>query len=168
MRFLARRLVVLLALALAAGLLPSCTTGPYADAKPYSAVETALPPPAPGMARVYFYRLLSYYDIQDGTIVYINNQTVGFSRIGTVFYRDVTPGSYFLSVLSRGAYPNQFKTIQVAAGQVWYVRIESLLSWSDTGGDFGGGSRGATFTVNIVDPAMAKEEIRSLTYLPPG
>ena len=168
MRLVARRAIAVLALVLAVGLLPACANGPYPDLKPYSTVETALPPPAPGMARIYFYRLLSYYDIQDGTTVYLNNQTVGFSRIGTVFYRDVTPGSYLLSVLSRGAYPNQFKTIQVAAGQVWYARIESLLSWSDTGGDLGGSSRGATFTVNLIDPVMAKQEIHNLSYLPPG
>src|SRR5208282_6559975 len=129
MRLLARRSVLLLALALAAGSLSSCI-GPYSDLKRFSAVEANLPPPASGLARIYFYRALSYYDIQEGTSVYLNQQTVGYSRIGTVFYRDVTPGSYFISVLSRGAYPNQFKTVQTKPGQTWYVRIESLESWS--------------------------------------
>src|SRR5208282_4738647 len=128
MRLMARRSVLFLALALAAGSLSSCAAGPgpYPDLQLFTAVEANLPPPAPGLARIYFYRALSYYDTPEGTIVYINNQAVGYSRIGTVFYRDVNPGSYFISVLSRGAYPNQFKTIQVKPGQSWYVRIESL------------------------------------------
>jgi hypothetical protein len=166
MRLMARRSVLLLALALAAGGLESCAA-PYPDQQPFAAVEANIPPPAPGLARIYFYRALSYYDTPEGTIVYINNQTVGYSRIGTVFYRDVPPGSYFLSVLSRGAYPNQFKTIQVKAGQVWYTRIESLESWSGYG-DSGEDIRGATFTVNIIAPPEAKQEIHGLSYLPPG
>ncbi|HXP13358.1 MAG TPA: DUF2846 domain-containing protein [Stellaceae bacterium] len=168
MRLMARRLVLLLALALAAGALSSCAAGPgpYPDLQPFAAVEANLPPPAPGLARIYFYRALSYYDLPEGTSVYLNQQTVGYSRIGTVFYRDVTPGSYFISVLSRGAYPNQFKTIQIKPGQSWYVRIESLASWS--GDESPPDARGATFTVNLIDPAVAKQEIRNLSYLPPG
>ncbi len=168
MRLMARRLVLLLALALAAGSLSSCAVrpGPYPDLQPFAAVEANLPPPAPGLARIYFYRALSYYDIQEGTSVYLNQQTVGFSRIGTVFYRDVTPGSYFISVLSPGPFPNQFKTIQTKPGQTWYVRIESLLSWSGSGSP--SDSRGPTFTVNLIDPAAAKQEIHDLSYLPPG
>lgn len=167
MRFMARRLILLSALALAAGPLVSCA-GPYPDLQPFVAVEAKLPPPAPGQARIYFYRLLSYYDVPDGTSVYLNQQTVGYSRIGTVFYRDVNPGNYLVSVLSRGAYPNQFKTIQVKPGQVWYIRIESLLSWSYSTGGSGIAARGDTFTVNIVEPAAAKQEIQGLSYLPPG
>ncbi len=168
MRLMARRLVLLLALALTAGSLSSCVArpGPYPDLQPFSAVEANLPPPASGLARIYFYRALSYYDLPEGTSVYLNQQTVGFSRIGTVFYRDVTPGSYFISVLSRGAYPNQFKTIQTKPGQTWYVRIESLASWS--GDEAPSDARGATFTVNLINPAVAKQEIRALSYLPPG
>jgi Protein of unknown function (DUF2846) len=167
MRLMARRLVLLLALALAAGTLSSCAK-PYPDLQIFSAVEAKLPPPAHGQVRIYFYRLLSYYDVPDGTSVYLNDQTVGYSRIGTVFYRDVAPGKYFVSVLSRGAYPDQFKTIQVKPGQVWYIRIESLLSWSYSSGGGGISARGDTFTVNVVNPAAAEQEIQGLSYLPPG
>ncbi len=160
-----RRILIGLVLALAAGLLSSCSgTGPYPDLQPYDEVAPNLPPPAPGMARIYFYRLLSYYDIRSGTTAYLNGQAVGFSRIGTVFYRDVNPGSYFVSVASPGAFPNQFKTVQVASGQIWYAHIESLLSWSDGSGI---GSHGATFTVVLEDPALAMEEMHGLYYIPP-
>ncbi len=161
-----RKILIGLVLALAAGWLSSCAgIGPYPDLKPFDQVAPNLPPPAPGLARFYFYRLLSYYDIRAGTTAYLNGQPVGFSRIGTVFYRDVTPGSYFVSVASPGAFPNQFKTVQVAAGQVVYAHIESLLSWSDGSGI---DSHGATFTVVLEDPALATEEMHGLYYIPPS
>src|SRR5208282_347347 len=91
------RILIGLSLALAAGLLSSCARmGPYPDLQPFDEVAPNLPPPAPGLARIYFYRLLSYYDIRAGTTAYLNGQAAGFSRIGTVFYRDVNPGSYFV------------------------------------------------------------------------
>ncbi len=167
MRLVTRRLVLVLALMLAAGPLASCAK-PYPDLQTFSAVEAKLPPPAHGQSRIYFYRLLSYYDVPDGTSVYLNQQNVGYSRIGTVFYRDVAPGSYFVSVLSRGAYPDQFKTIKVKPGQVWYIRVESLLSWSYSVGGGGIAARGDTFTVNVIAPEAAKQEIQGLSYLPPG
>jgi hypothetical protein len=168
MRLVARRLVLLAALA-AAGSLAACAglPKPYPDLKTYSDVAPGLPPPAHGMARIYFYRTLSYYDIQDGTNVYLNGKEVGFSRIGTVFYRDVPPGSYLISVLSRGQYPNQFKTIQAKPGQIWYARIESLKSWSGTD-DSGPDVRGNTFVVSLVAPMVGNQEIQDLSYLPPS
>jgi hypothetical protein len=168
MRQVKRRLVVLAVLLAAAGSLASCggLPKPYPDLKTYSAVAPSLPPLAPGMTRIYFYRTLSYYDIQDGTTAYLNGKEVGFSRIGTVFYRDVPPGSYLISVLSRGQYPDQFKTIQAKPGQVWYARIESLKSWS--GGNNNSDIRGDTFVVSLVAPMVGNQEIQDLSYLPPG
>jgi hypothetical protein len=170
MRLVARRVVLLAALVAAAGSLASCANlpKPYPDLKPYSSVAATLPPLAHGMARIYFYRTLSYYDLPEGTNAYLNGKEVGFSRIGTVFYRDVKPGSYLISVLSRGQYPDQFKTIQAKPGQTWYARIESLQSWSgiNTGGT--DDIRGGTFVVSLVAPMVGKQEIQDLSYLPPG
>ena len=66
----------------------------------FASTEQTLPPPAPGMARLFFYRLLAPSEMSLGTTVMLNNQPVGFSRNGTVLYRDVPPGSYFVSVLN--------------------------------------------------------------------
>ncbi|MGH7014186.1 MAG: DUF2846 domain-containing protein [Stellaceae bacterium] len=129
----------------------------------FATAERTLPPPAPGMARLFFYRLLEPNEPALGTAVMLNGKTVGFSRNGTVLYRDVTPGSYFVSVASPGPYPYQFKTVQVQAGQVWYFRIESLASWS--GCSVRGPCRGDTFVVAIVDPAQARVEIAPLGLL---
>lgn len=130
----------------------------------YAAAEHSLPPPAPGTARLYFYRLLDPSDPSLGTTVMLNGKPVGFSRTGTVLYRDVPAGSYLVSVLSRGQYPHQFKTVQVQAGQTWYFRIESLPSWA--GCDSGKGDcRGDTFVVTVVGPRQAHVEIAPLGLL---
>lgn len=133
------------------------------DLPTYASAERSLAPPAPGTARLYFYRLLDPNDPQLGTTVMLNEKPVGFSRTGTVFYRDVPPGSYFISVLSPGPYPFQFKTVDVQAGQTWYFRIESLPSWAFSGSR--GGNRGDTFVVAIVDPLQARIEIAPLGLL---
>jgi hypothetical protein len=151
---IARRFILIAALAL------SACVGAY-DGTPKFAGEATLPPLAPGLSRLFFYRPLEYYDVELGTTAYLNRQPVGFLRTGSILYRDMPPGSYFVSVLSRGAYPDQFKTVQIGAGQVWYFRIESLQSWS---GCFGGadGCRGDTFTVNVMDPAIARLQTTGL------
>ncbi|HYL33305.1 MAG TPA: DUF2846 domain-containing protein [Stellaceae bacterium] len=128
----------------------------------FATAEKTLPPPAPGTARLYFYRLLEPSEPALGTTVMLNEKPVGFSRNGTVLYRDVPAGSYFVSVVSRGPYPFQFKTVQVQAGQAWYFRIESLASWSCGGKS---SCRGDTFVVAIVDPAQARAEIAPLGLL---
>ena len=151
---IARRLLLVLALALAGCIAQNPTLPVFANA--------TLPPPAPGMARLFFYRLLEPSEPTLGTTVMLNEKPVGFSRNGTVLYRDVPAGRYFVSVVSRGPYPNQFKTVQVAAGQTWYFRIETLTSWSCNGKS---SCRGDTFVVAIVDPAQARAEIAPLGLL---
>ncbi len=149
---IARRLLVVFALALAGCIAQNPTLPVFATAAP------TLPPPAPGMARLFFYRLLEPSQPTLGTTVMLNEKPVGFSRNGTVLYRDVPAGGYFVSVASY-PYPYQFKTVQVAAGQIWYFRIESLSSWSCVGKS---SCRGDTFVVAIVDPAQARAEIAPL------
>jgi hypothetical protein len=123
---IARRFVLIAALALA-----GCV-GAY-DGVPKFGGEATLPPLAPGLSRLVFYRQLEYYDVELGTTVYLNQQPVGFLRIGETFYRDMPPGSYL----------------------VLYFRIESLLSMSC---DDTGTCRGDTFVVNVIDPAIGRQE----------
>ena len=151
-----RRLFVVFALALTGCIAQNPTLPVFGTAEP------TLPPLAPGMARLFFYRLLEPSSSTLGTMVMLNDKQAGFSRNGTVLYRDVPAGRYFVSVAKSGPYPNQFKTVQVAAGQVWYFRIESLTSWSCNGKST---CRGDTFVIAIVDPAQARAEIAPLGLL---
>jgi hypothetical protein len=120
-----------------------------------------LPPAAPGTARLIFYRDLDYYTTQSMPTVYLNNERAGISQNGALFYRDVAPGLYTISVAPSLPYPNQFKTVAVKPGDVFYVQIAPLPS---TGGRFNINQRdyGDTFIVTIRDPATGAYETQGL------
>ena len=85
-----------------------------------------LPPVPPGMARLVLYRPLEYYTTNAMTMAYLNGTPVGITQNGGVFYRDVEPGQYNISVDSLGLWPNQFKSVVVGPGNVVYARIGTL------------------------------------------
>jgi hypothetical protein len=148
--------VVLLALA---GCAPS---GP-----PYATVAAGIAPVPAGEARLYVYRWLEPYETLAPTVVSLNGTPVGISEPGAVLYRDVAPGQYTISVRSEGVYPNQFKTVVLKPGDTAYVRVESLKSWVVCGGSIDGGASGCgdTFTVELVNPAVAGAEIGDLRFI---
>lgn len=150
-----RRLVVVVMLAVAA-----CTAQNNPDLPKFAAAEAALPPPAPGTARLYFYRLLEPYEVRGGTTLFLNGAATGYLRNGAVTYRDVPAGTYVVAADSPGAFPNQFKTVAVQAGQTWYFQVQSLVSLSCNRPD----CRGPVFVVAIVDPARARQEIAPLGF----
>jgi hypothetical protein len=83
----------------------------------------AVPPIAPGEARVWFYR-----DVQpsiDSTRPYIrmNGRIVGVSERGGTFYRDVPPGRYHVSVDSYLPEIGMTRDVDLAPGQQAYFKI---------------------------------------------
>lgn len=120
-----------------------------------------LPPAAPGSARIVFYRELDYYATQSMPTVYLNNEAEGVSQNGAVFYRDVAPGTYTISVAPSLPYPNQFKTIVVKPGDVFYAEINPLPL---TGGRFNVNARdyGDTFIVTLRDPVSGSYATQGL------
>jgi hypothetical protein len=126
--------------------------------------QFALPAVAPNKARLVFYRspALSYtpdpYNGPAWTSVSLNGRDVGTAAPGTVFYRDVAPGEYYIAVRSEGPYPDQFKTVVVQPGNVLFVKI--ILGWGL------GSSNAKTFVVAIVDPTIARDEIGRLQFVP--
>jgi Protein of unknown function (DUF2846) len=138
---------------------------------PFASVAASVPPVPQGDARLYFYRWLEPYETVAESTVMLNGAPVAVSQTGAVFYRDVAPGRYTISVQSRGVYPNQFKTMTIGAGETAYVRIESLRAWcNDSGGGTNGGGSATgcydTFVVQLVDPAVALGEMRNLWFIP--
>lgn len=133
------------------------------SAPSFSSVAAQLPPVPAGEARIFFYRWLEPYETLSWTPVYLNNQEVGVSQPGAVLYRDVPPGQYTIKVRSEGPFPNQFKTVTVAAGQVIYARIESLKSWSPC--TKFGDRCGDTFVVEIINPPEARNEMQTLRLI---
>ena len=137
-------------------LLAGCIVAP-----PGPLLSGPLPPQPPGTARIVFYRDLDYYATRSMPTVYLNNQRAGISENGAVFYRDVPPGEYAISVAPSLPYPNQFKTVVVKPGDVFYAQIAPLPT---TGGKFNVNERdyGDTFIVTLRDPAVAAYETQGL------
>jgi hypothetical protein len=124
-----------------------------------------LPPLSPGMARLVFYRTLQFYDTTAMTTVYLNGTPVGVSQVGSVFFQDVVPGQYDITVFSPGSYPNQFKSVVVSAGNVVYARIDRLPRPPCPAGRFVGTCPPDTFIVTIVDPAAGFQQVQGLQLL---
>ncbi len=123
--------------------------------------EASLPPVPAGMARVFFYRDADYAESGKVAQISLNNQEVGLLWRGEVFYRDIAPGTYLISVSSDLAFPNQFKNARIEAGQIRYAKIESLMSWG------GMTRRGnpidlATYVVALIDADQAHYDIGQL------
>jgi len=62
-----------------------------------------------------FYRDYEPYESLARPWIYLNNEKVGMSEPGGVYYRDVAPGTYRIKVDSEGLYWHQFKTVTLAA-----------------------------------------------------
>lgn len=115
------------------------------------------PPPA-GKARLYIYRDATFYGSQLWTAVSLDRVRVGDSAPGTVFYRDVAPGTYEVEVGSDHLYPDQFKTARLAPGSITFVKIEELPFWGQSARQW----QGTTFVVAIISPAIGTAEISRL------
>jgi len=123
-----------------------------------SPAESPPPPVAPGQARIYVYRAATVYDSTVWTTVSLNGTATGESAPGTVFYRDVAPGTYLVDPGSEKLYPNQAKTIAVQPGTTTFVKIQPVPWWGQSGRQWVGNA----FTIAIVDPAIGQYEIGGL------
>ena len=105
--------------ALALALLSSCAVGPK-----LKELYAAPPGPEPGQARIYFYRPLDAFLIARETEVVINDQRIGQTISGTVFYRDALPGRYRIHTVD-----DEISVVYLSleAGDVAYVRAQSQL-----------------------------------------
>jgi hypothetical protein len=151
MRSALPRLVLLLALA-AAG----CASPPTFDQ-----VSATLPPIPAGEARIFVYRDYEPYQSLAWVPVFFNGATIGAVGPGHVLKRDVPPGTYKIEAKSEGLWPDQAKTVRVAAGDSVFAKIESFNSLSDTGDS---DEFQTTFVVVLVDPVVARREIGSRWY----
>ncbi|MFI4947597.1 MAG: DUF2846 domain-containing protein [Alphaproteobacteria bacterium] len=133
---------------------------------PALAAVTAAPgvaPVSPGTARIWIYRDYEPYETLARPYVRLNGAIIGISEPGAVFYRDVAPGTYTVTVDSEGIDVQQFVSVPVAAGQQAYVKVLASASWDSGsgGGDRGGGGGWArdTFYTWQIQPEAAAAEI---------
>jgi hypothetical protein len=128
---------------------------PYPTARPAS--------PAPGMARIWIFREYEPYESLATPYVRLNGAVIGVSQPGGVFYRDVAPGTYAVTVDSDGTDTNQFATISLAPGQQAFIKVLVSNSWdSGGGGERGGGWARDTFYTWQIQPQAAEPEIARL------
>jgi Protein of unknown function (DUF2846) len=152
---LLRPLIVLMLLVIA-----GCAPPPQAGA-----LRGPLPPQVPGTARLVFYRPTVYYGPMEWMAVYLNGRETAVSQPGAVFYRDVAPGTYHLTMQTYGFTANQFKTVAVRAGQVVYVNIDTLPRLACGQGRVVTECSDDTFIMTIVDPARGFSAIQGLRLI---
>jgi hypothetical protein len=116
------------------------------------------PPMAAGAARIYFYRENDYYAALVWTVVSLNHQKTGALGPGTAFYRDVAPGTYLISASSDHPYPEQARTVALAAGSTTFARVSAPALWGRSELIW----QGDTFVVQIIDPAVGRLQIGNL------
>ena len=118
-------------------------------AQPPAAAPYLGSPPAPGMARIWFYREMAPYATQATPYVRLNGAIVGVSRPGGSFYRDVPPGHYHISVDSYGVDFGQTRDVDLPPGAQIFARVVSNDNWIEGGGGGrgGGGYHRDTFYV---------------------
>jgi hypothetical protein len=107
-----------------------------------------------GAARVWFYRDDAPYVEVDPSYVRMNGAIVGLTEPGGVFYRDVAPGRYYISVDTSAYDVNQFPWVTLAPGQVAYFKIFQSRIWASGGGASQNYER-PTFYVRLIPPAIA-------------
>jgi hypothetical protein len=116
---------------------------------------------SPGTARLWIYRDYEPYQTLARPYARLNGAIAGISEPGGVFYRDIAPGTYVVTVDCYGTDVNQFVSLAVAAGQQVFVKVLASASWDAGGGGERSGSGWArdTFYTRQIQPEVAAAEI---------
>jgi hypothetical protein len=93
--------------------------------------------------------------------VTLNGVTVGYEQLGGGFYRNVAPGHYVIAAPSFLALdPRQSATVDLAAGQQAYLKLEAL-GWPNGGGE----NMVLEYYVRLMPPETARTAIAQLAFL---
>jgi hypothetical protein len=130
---------------------------------PSALAQTAqLAPPPPGLARVWFLRQYEPGESLASPWIYINDAPLAASQPGTIFYRDLVPGTYTFTVDTCGRDTNQAQTLQLAPGNQANLEVQSLSSFTPPDCPFKW-----TFYVRPVAPRFLQLYLPHLAYLGP-
>jgi hypothetical protein len=126
----------------------------------------AIPKIPAGMARAWFYREDEPYNGLDRPYVRMNGAIVGISELGGAFYRDVSPGPYYVTVDSYRRFINQFPHVDLTAGETAYFQVIEASGSSGVGAvrDFARPS----FYVWLMPPATAAPAVARSLFYPAG
>jgi hypothetical protein len=136
-------------------------TVPTARAQPAAAGAALLPDPPPGLARVWFVRQYQPSENLSTPMIYIDGAPLVSSQPGTIFYRDVAPGTHSFAVETCGTDVNQSQTLQLPPGSRTELEIQSLQSFTPPDCPIGAG----TFYVRPIAPHFLRLYLPHLAYL---
>jgi hypothetical protein len=132
-------------------LLVGCTPAPQMAAVPPGPIP-------PGQARIWFYRVYDPSLSRNLANVDLNGvRVVSVLPNDGPSYRDVAPGHYHISPETYGVDVNQSRDVDLAAGQIVYVKILDDPTWV-AGGDFND-LRRDTFYVWLMPARVAQAEM---------
>jgi hypothetical protein len=130
---------------------------PASCAQPPAAAPYLASPPAPGMARIWFYRDLNPNETLATPYIRLNGAAAGVSEPGGAFYRDVAPGPYHISVDSYVEDRHNDANVALAPGAEAYAKVLPLDDIVQGGGGaVGGGYRRNTYVVWLYPPELAR------------
>ena len=142
-----------------------------------AAVAYAQPPaapylsagPAPGMARIWFYRDLNPNDTLAMAYIRLNGAVAGVSEAGGAFYRDVAPGRYRISVDSYYQDPHNDADVALVPGMEAYAKVLPMDAFiMGGGGSVGGGYRRNNFVVWLYPPEQGRAAIARSAFTAGG
>lgn len=134
-------------------LLAGCATSPHV-------VAVAPGPPAPGQARIWFYRVYDPSLSRNVANVDLNGARAASVQPGDgPAFVDVAPGSYHIAPESFGVDTNQTRDVSLAAGQTIYVKILDDPTRMSSGDKTQ--FQRDTFYTWIVPPAEARAEMNA-------
>jgi hypothetical protein len=124
---------------------------------------SSVPPVPPGMARVWILRQtnIAYENFSAADpAVFINNVDLGHIVRGTVFYHDVSPGTYRFRVQPYGTPTHLVDTVQLGPGVTAFLQVQAIPNW-EAGSPVGG----ASFQVLTMAPQDAEAAIPTLNFV---
>jgi hypothetical protein len=126
--------------------------------------SVAIPKIPPGMARAWFYREDLPYNGLDRPYIRMNSAIVGISELGGAFYRDVSPGAYYVKVDTYRHFINQFPHVDLMPGETLYFQV---FEWGSLSSGVGASTNYArpTFYIWVMPAAVAEPAVaHSLFY----
>lgn len=146
-------------------------------------VAATLPPPG-NNARLFVYRDYDLAQSLQAVPVYVNGAEIGGVGPGDVIVCDLPPGLYTIAPRADKLWPDQAKSIRVAAGEAFYAKVGSfwttgsgtepfrLASLRPAGLQLAdvtvspGPNLVPVFVVMLQNPATAQGEVGAMWYAP--
>ena len=120
-----------------------------------------LPIPPANLARVWFVRQYQPGENLSTPMIYVDGVPLAPSLPGTIFYRDVAPGTHTFTVETCGIDVNQSQTLQLLPGSQAELEIQSLQSFTPPDCPRSAG----TFYVRQLAPRFLQLYLPQLAYL---